>query len=81
MYRISGSAGLSGEYRTIRNPANVNPAIVGFSRDPYIGRHSATVHWNRMKFGTNVPRSRRHIRTKYRENLVYRSSAITDELS
>ena len=30
MYRISGSAGLSGEYRTIRNPADVNPAIAGF---------------------------------------------------
>jgi len=33
-----------------------------------------------MKFGTNVPRGRRHIRAKCPENLEYRSSAITDRL-
>jgi hypothetical protein len=44
MYRISGSAGLSGEYRNIRNPANENLSIAGFLHDQCIGRHSATVH-------------------------------------
>jgi hypothetical protein len=44
MYRISGSAGLSGEYRNIRNPESGKrkSGNCRISRDPYIGRHSAT---------------------------------------